>query len=154
MAFMVFSGKFSNPVFIEFLQRLIKQSPTKVVLIVDGHPVHRSAVVRDFATRHSDRLRLMILPGYCPELNPDELFNQDVKTTRWARAARPTRPSSSALCARISTARRSNPASFATCSASSMFAMPLDRLRTVYGPGRYGRRGGARITSHFVPVRD
>ena len=43
MAFMVFAGKFSNPVFIEFLQRLIKHSPTKVVLIVDGHPVHRSA---------------------------------------------------------------------------------------------------------------
>jgi len=50
MAFMVFSGKFSNPLFIEFLQRLIKQSPSKVVLIVDGHPVHRSAVVRGFVT--------------------------------------------------------------------------------------------------------
>jgi len=89
MAFMVFSGKFSNPLFIEFLQRLIKQSPSKVVLIVDGHPVHRSAVVRDFVTRHSDRLRLVILPGYCPELNPDELLNQDVKTNALGKS-RPT----------------------------------------------------------------
>jgi transposase len=76
-------------VFIEFLQRLIKHSPSKVVLIVDGHPVHRSAVVRDFVTRHSDRLRLVILPGYCPELNPDELLNQDVKTNALGKS-RPT----------------------------------------------------------------
>lgn len=26
------------------------------------------------------RLRLVRMPGYCPELNPDELLNQDVKT--------------------------------------------------------------------------
>jgi hypothetical protein len=26
------------------------------------------------------RLRLIRLPGYCPELNPDELLNQDVNT--------------------------------------------------------------------------
>jgi hypothetical protein len=29
---------------------------------------------------NADRLRLIRLPGYCPELNPDELLNQDVKT--------------------------------------------------------------------------
>jgi len=52
LAFMVFTGKFANPVFIEFLQRLIKHSATKVVLIVDGHPVHRSAAVHNFVARH------------------------------------------------------------------------------------------------------
>jgi hypothetical protein len=30
--------------------------------------------------QHKHRLRLILLPGYCPELNPDELLNQDVKT--------------------------------------------------------------------------
>src|SRR5260221_11087717 len=69
----------STPVYIDFWQRLIKHSPTKVFLIVDGHPVHRGAAVRDFVARHSGRLRLVILPGYCPELNPNELLNQDVK---------------------------------------------------------------------------
>jgi hypothetical protein len=49
---MAFTGKFANPVFIEFLQRLIKHSATKVVLIVDGHPVHRSAAVHNFVARH------------------------------------------------------------------------------------------------------
>ena len=49
-------------------------------LIVDGHPVHRSAVVTRFVVRHTRRLRLIRLPGSCPELNPDERLNQDVKT--------------------------------------------------------------------------
>ena len=89
MAFMVFAGKFSNPVFIEFLRRLLKHSTTKVVLIVDGHPVHRSSAVRDFVARNAARLRLVILPGYCPELNPDELLNQDVKTNALGKS-RPT----------------------------------------------------------------
>jgi transposase len=29
---------------------------------------------------HADRLHLVRLPGYCPELNPGELLNRDVKT--------------------------------------------------------------------------
>ena len=49
-------------------------------LIVDGHPVHKSRLAKDFVARHRKRLRLILLPGYCPELNPDELLNQDVKT--------------------------------------------------------------------------
>jgi len=30
--------------------------------------------------KNAKLLRLILLPGYCPELNPDELLNQDVKT--------------------------------------------------------------------------
>lgn len=80
LAFMVFAGKFSNPVFIEFLNRLLRQAKGRLYLIVDGHPVHRSRAVRNFVAAHARRLRCIQLPGYCPELNPDELLNQDVKT--------------------------------------------------------------------------
>jgi hypothetical protein len=45
-----------------------------------GHPVHRSRVAKDFVAAHADDIRLIQLPGYCPELNPDERLNQDVKT--------------------------------------------------------------------------
>ena len=34
-----------------------------------------------FVNSNEPRLRLIRLPGYCPELNPDELLNQDVKTS-------------------------------------------------------------------------
>jgi hypothetical protein len=64
----------------EFMKRLIRQSTRKVYLIVDGHPVHRSVAVRKWVAVNAERRRLIRLPGYCPELNPDELFNQDVKT--------------------------------------------------------------------------
>ena len=89
LAFSVFQGKFGGPLFVDFMQRLLKQSTTKVYLIVDGHPVHRSRVAKDFAAAHADRIRLIQLPGYCPELNPDELLNQDVKTNALGKS-RPT----------------------------------------------------------------
>ncbi len=31
-------------------------------------------------TEHREHIRLFFLPSYCPELNPDELLNQDVKS--------------------------------------------------------------------------
>jgi len=80
LAFMVFEGKFNNALFIDFLKRMLKRATRKVYLIVDGHPVHRSSAVREFVVENAKRLRLILLPGYCPELNPDELLNQDVKT--------------------------------------------------------------------------
>lgn len=80
LAFMVFQGRFRAPVFVQFLTRLLKSVRRRIDLIVDGHPVHRSAVVTRFVARHTKRLRLVRLPGSCPELNPDELLNQDVKT--------------------------------------------------------------------------
>ena len=89
LAFMVFQGKFGGSLFVDFMQRLLKQSTTKVYLIVDGHPVHRSRVAKDFVAMHADRIRLIRLPGYCPELNPDELLNQDVKTNSLGKS-RPT----------------------------------------------------------------
>lgn len=49
-------------------------------LIVDGHPVHRSRKVKAWLAKHAERIELFFLPGYCPELNPDELLNQDVKS--------------------------------------------------------------------------
>lgn len=80
LAFMVFQGKFKAPVFVDFIKRLLKQVPGKIVLIVDGHPVHKSRQAKDLVARNRNRLRLVLMPGYCPELNPDELLNQDVKT--------------------------------------------------------------------------
>ena len=82
LAFMVFEGKFQNPVFIEFMRRLLRQTTGKLYLIVDGHPVHRSMAVKKFVADSAQRLRLIRLPGYCPELNPDELLNQDCQRRR------------------------------------------------------------------------
>ena len=93
---MVFHGKFDGRLFVEFMQRLLRQAAAKVHLIVDGNPVHRSIVAKGFVEANNERLRLIRLPDYCPELNPDELLIQDVKTNALGKsrpANRTMRPS-------------------------------------------------------------
>ncbi len=46
LVFMVFKGRFVSKVFIDFLNRFYKQVGRRVVVIVDSHPVHKSAEVR------------------------------------------------------------------------------------------------------------
>lgn len=79
LCFQVFTQRFDSAVMLDFLRRLVRQSTQKVFLIVDGHPVHKSRVVKDWVERHAERLSLFFLPSYSPELNPDELLNHDVK---------------------------------------------------------------------------
>lgn len=79
MSFMVFEGRFQAERFIDFCTRLIKQSPSKVFLIVDGHSVHRCIKVGQWLEPRRQSIELFFLPGYAPELNPDELLNGDVK---------------------------------------------------------------------------
>ena len=79
MAWMVYRQRFTAKLFIAFLGRLVRHAGRTVFLIVDGHPVHRSRQVRDWVARRAATIRLIYLPGYSPELNPDEYLNQDVK---------------------------------------------------------------------------
>jgi transposase len=72
MRFMVTDKTCTIPVFIDFLRRLIFKQKGPVFLIVDGHPVHKSKKVRAFVESTEGKLRLYYLPGYSPELNPDE----------------------------------------------------------------------------------
>jgi transposase len=78
--FMVFKQRFKANVFEEFLRRLVRQSERKVFIIVDGHPVHRSGKVKKWLNKNEKHIRLFFLPSYSPELNPDEILNQDVKS--------------------------------------------------------------------------
>jgi len=86
--FMVFKEHFTVEIFLIYLNRLIKQAKRKVFLIVDRHPVHRANKVKYWIEDHQDSMRLFFLPGYSPELNPDEMLNQDVKSNAIGR----TRP--------------------------------------------------------------
>lgn len=79
LLFMLLTVSFTTKIFIELVRRLIRHAEAKVYLIVDQHPVHRAKEVRLWVEGHSDRIRLIFLPGYSPELNPDEYLNQDVK---------------------------------------------------------------------------
>jgi hypothetical protein len=80
LSFMMFKQRFTASVAIEFLGRLVRHVGRKVFMIWDGHPVHRSRKVKRWVAEHKDRIRMFFLPGYSPQLNPDDLLNQDVKT--------------------------------------------------------------------------
>ena len=72
MRFMLVEGKVTGDVFVDFLKRLIHNWPRTVFLIVDGHPVHKSATVSRFVASIEGKLQLFYPPPYSPELNPDE----------------------------------------------------------------------------------
>jgi transposase len=58
---------------VRFLKHLMRQIPGKLLIIWDGSPIHRGAAVKEFlASGASRRLKLEQLPGYAPDLNPDE----------------------------------------------------------------------------------
>src|SRR3954470_9510544 len=81
LRFRVFDERFTGPLFLDFLKRLVKDAKgRKIMLILDGHPAHRARVVRDWVAAHPTLIELHFLPGYSPELNPAECLNQDVKT--------------------------------------------------------------------------
>ncbi len=57
---------------MEFLGRLLRHIPGKLLIIWDGSQQHRSILVRDFVAAQCGRLWLERLPAYAPELNPVE----------------------------------------------------------------------------------
>jgi len=91
LSFRVFKQNFNGAVFIQFVTRLLRLRRRKVLLIVDRHPGHRSAEVQRWLARHVAQLELFLLPGYSPDLNPDEFLNQDVKSNALGRQRPATR---------------------------------------------------------------
>jgi transposase len=88
LQFMVFKERFTVAVFLKFLRRLLRQNQRKIFLIIDSHPVHVAKAALRWLKSRRAALRVYFLPGYSPELNPDEYLNQDVKTNAVGR----TRP--------------------------------------------------------------
>jgi transposase len=86
LRFAAYEGNLNGPVFIDFCRRLLHDAPGPVFLVLDGHPVHRSNAVKQFAASTNGRLRLCFLPGYAPELNPDEWVWKNIKHDRIGRA--------------------------------------------------------------------
>lgn len=84
--FMIFKPRFRAEVFVEFLRRLVRQVPRYLFLIIDKHPVHVAAKVKKWFKKNEKRIQVFYLPSYSPELNPDEMLNQDVKSNAVGRS--------------------------------------------------------------------
>lgn len=79
LRFMVVEGKVGASTFIEFMKRLLTGATKPVYLIVDGHPSHKAKMVKQWIEEQNDSIKLFLLPGYSPELNPDELVWNGLK---------------------------------------------------------------------------
>ncbi len=73
----VYNGKFTADKCVTCFQRFLRNRKSPVILIVDGHPVHKSKKVMEYIESLEGRLEIVFLPPYAPDLNPDELvWNQ------------------------------------------------------------------------------
>ena len=82
LRFTVHDGRVNAAVFIEFCTRLLHDADGPVYLVVDGHPAHRARATTAFGASTEGQLKLFFLPGYSPELNPDEWVWKNVKHDR------------------------------------------------------------------------
>jgi transposase len=58
---------------VAFLPVLLRKIPGKLLIIWDGSPIHPAQPIKDFLKRGAARrVWLEQLPGYAPDLNPDE----------------------------------------------------------------------------------
>lgn len=78
----VLEHAFNGPSIVSFLKQLLRQIPGRLTLLWDGAPIHRSVAVKEFLSEGAaERIRLVPLPGYAPELNPTEGVCYPLKRT-------------------------------------------------------------------------
>ena len=79
LRFILYKDNMTSEKLIDFMRRLVKDTPRKVFLILDNLRVHHSKKVTAWLKKHKDEIEVFYLPPYAPEYNPDELLNSDLK---------------------------------------------------------------------------
>ncbi len=80
-----YEGGLTAELFVSLLGMMMRHRTKPVHLVVDGLPAHKTKLVKDYVQSTQGRLTLHILPGYAPELNPDEAVWSHMKRTGVAR---------------------------------------------------------------------
>lgn len=83
--FATYRGGLTGALFVELLKGLMYRRKKPLYLVVDGLPAHKNKIVKDYVISTNGRLTLHFLPGYAPDLNPDELVWSHAKRTGVAR---------------------------------------------------------------------
>lgn len=91
MYWMLFDGSMNSSRFIEFLALLIQDIRGRIFLVVDNVSYHKSKETKAWLEKHKNRIELFYLPGYSPDLNPDEWVWKNIKNDNVARIV-PDRP--------------------------------------------------------------
>jgi transposase len=83
--FETYEGALTGELFVTLLDNMMAQRDRPVHLVVDGLPAHKKAIVKQYVANTQGRLTMHFLPGYAPDLNPDELVWSHAKRTGVAR---------------------------------------------------------------------
>src|SRR5574337_1005840 len=83
--FATYKGGLNGALFVTLLRQLMRRRRRPLHLIVDGLPAHKARAVKDYVKKLDGKLTLHFLPGYAPDLNPDELVWSYAKRTGNAR---------------------------------------------------------------------
>jgi len=83
--FCTYVGDLNGELFVKLLRQLMHRRKKSVRLVLDSLPAHKTRLVRDYVDSTDGKLSLHFLPGYAPDLNPDELVWSHVKRTGTAR---------------------------------------------------------------------
>ena len=81
-----YEGGLTAELFVKLLKRMMRGRAKPVHLVVDGLPAHKTKLVKEYVASTSGMLTLHFLPGYAPELNPDELVWSHMKRSGVARS--------------------------------------------------------------------
>jgi len=84
--FATYEGALTGELFVDLLKKLMHRRKKPVRLVVDGLPAHKKALVKEYVASTAGKLTLHFLPGYAPDLNPDELVWSHTKRTGVARS--------------------------------------------------------------------
>ncbi|MGG6431652.1 IS630 family transposase [Anoxybacillus sp. D401a] len=68
--FCIEEERYDAETFLRFLQLVLERYPTgKIVMILDNARIHHAKLIQPFLKEHEDRLELVFLPPYSPQLN-------------------------------------------------------------------------------------
>jgi transposase len=80
-----YKGGMNAELFIALLKAMMFRRKKPVLLILDSLPAHKAKIVKDYVASTEGKLEFHFLPGYAPELNPDEMVWNYMKRTGTAR---------------------------------------------------------------------
>jgi transposase len=84
--FVTYKGGMTAELFVALLKHIMRRRRKPLFLVLDSLPAHKAKLVRDYVESTNGKLELHFLPGYAPELNPDELVWNYVKRTGTAKS--------------------------------------------------------------------
>lgn len=75
----IYTDRLNATRFLELLRNFMRRRRSPVFLVLDAHPAHTAKAVAEYVQGLSGRLEVHFLPGYAPELNPDEFVWNHLK---------------------------------------------------------------------------